>query len=70
MQIEVNINQGQRLKSNCFFTMVCRNALDLTKSHPVPELDITNLTQSEIEKAKIRKNLALENVNRRKKEIS
>ncbi len=36
MEIEVNINQGQKLKSNSFFTMVCRNASDLTKSHPVP----------------------------------
>lgn len=46
MEIEVNINQGNKLKANSYFTMVSRSSSNLTQGLPVPQLDISHLSPS------------------------
>lgn len=69
MEIEINLFQEGALKATALFTMVSRNSQDYSKSYPCPKLKIDHLNPVELEKAKIRENEAIQNVERRKKDM-
>lgn len=69
MEIQINLYQSQFLKCNALFTMISRNALDHLKGYPCPKLVVDSIPESEVNKAKIRRQLAEQNVVKRKKEM-
>lgn len=66
MEIEINLFQENRLKSNALFVMVSRKADNPLKSFPCPKLSIEGLKLAEIEKARRRMVEGEQNSMRRK----
>lgn len=51
MEIEIRIDQDGRLKASSLFTMIARDASNLSKGWAVPVLDFTSLDEIERIKA-------------------
>lgn len=63
------MKQEERIKATSIFTMIARDAENLSKGYPVPSLDFSHLNESERLKALQREATAKENALRRKKEL-
>lgn len=69
MEIGINLFQSSILKAHALFTMVSRSSDDHARSYPCPKLQYDHLEELEALKASIRQEEAVENVERRKKEM-
>lgn len=45
MEVEINLYQGGKLKSNSLFMMISRDSTNLSKGYPVPKLILDNLSK-------------------------
>lgn len=46
MEVEIHVKQDEKIKASSIFTMIARDAENLTKGYSVPSLDFSHLNES------------------------